>query len=178
MYNTPIGTRKNHPYPTVVVKPNQIIKFKDSNDSECIGRVISHAGKVTGKYKSCCNIEYQSPLALNVTKTWINVNSAGDVEVINSSTENNEHSKQAMKTRPQKNTQKNEIEEIYISNHLCYEKAKLKELEIWKDNNVNKKVENQNRKCISARWVSSVKQTDKGSKPKACIVAHGFDKHF
>ena len=83
-----------------------------------------------------------------------------------------------MKTRPQKNTQKNEIEEIYISNHLCYEKAKLKELEIWKDNNVNKKVENQNRKCISARWVSSVKQTDKGSKPKACIVAHGFDKHF
>ena len=63
-------------------KPNQTIKFKDLNDIECIGRVISRAGKATGKYKSCYNIEYQSPLALNGTKTWIDVNSVHDVEVI------------------------------------------------------------------------------------------------
>ena len=40
----------------------------------------------------------------------------------------------------------NEIEEIYINNHLCYEEAKLKELESWKDNNVYETVENQNQK--------------------------------
>ena len=40
MYDTPIGNKKTHPYPTVVVKPNQILKFKDPNDIECIGRVI------------------------------------------------------------------------------------------------------------------------------------------
>ena len=45
MHDTPIGNRNNHPYPTIVKKLNQIIKFKDSNDIECIGRVISHAGK-------------------------------------------------------------------------------------------------------------------------------------
>ena len=91
MLDTAVGNRKNHPYPTVVMKPNQVIKFKDSNDIKCIGRVINLAGKATGKYKSCYNIEYQSPLALSVTKTWIDLNSVHDIEVINSSTKNNEH---------------------------------------------------------------------------------------
>ena len=50
MHDIAIGNRKYHPYLTVVIKPNQIIKFKDSNDIECIGRGISHGGKTTGKY--------------------------------------------------------------------------------------------------------------------------------
>ena len=45
MHDTAIGNRKNHPYPTVVMKPSQIMKFTDSNDTEHVGRVISHAGK-------------------------------------------------------------------------------------------------------------------------------------
>ena len=81
-----------------------------------------------------------------------------------------------MKKRPQKSTQKNEIEEIYINNCLFYEEAKLKELESFKDNNVYETVENQNQECISLRWVSSIKQTDKGSKPKAHLVARGFEE--
>ena len=40
MHDIAIGNRKNHPYPTVVIKPNQIVKFKDSNDIEYIGRGI------------------------------------------------------------------------------------------------------------------------------------------
>ena len=32
MHDTAVGNRKIHPYPTVVMKSNQIIKFKDSND--------------------------------------------------------------------------------------------------------------------------------------------------
>ena len=39
MLDTAVGNRKNYPYPIVVMKPNQIIKFKDSNDIECIRRV-------------------------------------------------------------------------------------------------------------------------------------------
>ena len=41
MHDTAVRNRKNHPYPTLVMKPNEIIKFKDSYDVECIGRVIS-----------------------------------------------------------------------------------------------------------------------------------------
>ena len=79
MHDAAVGNRTNHSYPTVVMKPNQIIKFKDSNDIECIGRVVSRAGKATGKYKSCYNIEYQSPLTLDGTKTWIDVNSVHNI---------------------------------------------------------------------------------------------------
>ena len=176
MHDTAIGNRKNHPHPTVGMKPNQIIKFRDSKDIECIGRVISRAGKATGKYKSCYNIEYQSPLTLNSTKKWIDINSVHDIEVINSSTENNKHNRTSNENEIIEEHQKNEIEEIYINNHLCYEEAKLKEPECWKDNNVYETVENHNQKCISVRWVCSVKQTDKGSKPKALLVARGFEE--
>ena len=176
MHDTAIGNRKKHPYPTVVITPNQIIKFKDSNDIECIRRIISRAGKATGKYKSCYNIEYQSPLALNGTKTQINVNSVHNVAVINSSTENNEDNQTSNEIKIIEEHKKNEIVEIYINNHLCYEEAKLKELESWKDNNAYETVENQNQKCLSVCWICSVKQTNKGLKPTASIVACVFEE--
>ena len=91
MVDAVIDNRKNHSYPKVVMKPNQIIKFKDSNDIECIERVISHTEKASGKYKSCYNIEYQTPLALNATKRCIDANSVHNIEVINSSNKNNEY---------------------------------------------------------------------------------------
>ena len=83
--------------------------------------------------------------------------------------------KQVMKTRSWKNTKKMRLRRS-INNHLCFEEAKLKKLESWKDNNVYKTVENQNQKCISVGWVCSVKQTDKGSKPKVRLVARGFEE--
>ena len=49
MHDTAVVNRKKHPYPTVAMKSNQIIKFKDSNDIECIGRVICCGGKATCK---------------------------------------------------------------------------------------------------------------------------------
>ena len=52
----------------------------------------------------------------------------------------------------------------------------LKEPESWKDSNVYKAVETKIKKKISFRWVCSLKQTDKGSKPKACLVARGFEE--
>ena len=36
IHDTATGNRKNHPYPTVVMKPNQIIKLQDSNGIEYI----------------------------------------------------------------------------------------------------------------------------------------------
>ena len=99
MHDTAVGSRENHPYPTIVMKPNQIIKFNNSDDIECIVRVIGRAGKATGKYKACYNTEYQCPLALNSTKTWIDVNSVHDIEVINSSTKNNEYNQTSNKNK-------------------------------------------------------------------------------
>ena len=106
----------------------------------------------------------------------MDVNSVHHIEVINNSTENNEHNQTSNKNKIIKEHKKNETEETYINNHICYEEPKLKALEIWKDDNVYKTVENQNQKCISVCWVCSVKQTDKVSKLKVCLVARGFDQ--
>ena len=119
-------------------------------------------------------LNIKAPLARNGTKTLIDVNGVHDIEVINSSTENNEQNQTSNKHEIIEEHKKNEIEEIYINNHSCSEEAKLKELESWKDNNVQETVKNQKR--ISVRWVCSVKQTDKGSKPKANLVARGFEE--
>ena len=53
-----VDNRKNHPYPILVIKPNQIINFKDSHDIECIGRVLSRAGKARFKcgHRNCCKV--------------------------------------------------------------------------------------------------------------------------
>ena len=51
----------------------------------------------------------QSPLPLNGTKTWIDVNSVHNKEVINSSAENNEHNQ---------TSNKNEIIEEHKKNKL------------------------------------------------------------
>ena len=55
----------------LTVKLNQLRTFKDLNNIEYNGKVLSRAGKATGKYKLCHKIEYQSPSTLGGTKTWI-----------------------------------------------------------------------------------------------------------
>ena len=50
---------------------------------------------------------------------------------MDSSTENNEYNQASNENQTIDEHNKNEIEEIYINNHLCYEEAKLKELESW-----------------------------------------------
>ena len=58
MHHIAVDNRKNHPYPILVIKPNQIINFKDSHDIECIGRVLSRAGKARFKcdQRNCCKV--------------------------------------------------------------------------------------------------------------------------
>lgn len=45
----------------------------NDNNEHCIARIIGPAGKSTGKYKTCKNIEYEAPGALPETKTWIDI---------------------------------------------------------------------------------------------------------
>ena len=59
--------------------------------------------------KSCYNIKYESPLAPNSTKTWIDVNIVHDVEVINSSTENNEHNEKSHENKTIEVHKKNKL---------------------------------------------------------------------
>ena len=53
--------------------------------------------------------------------------------------------------------------------------AEEKELKSCKDKNIFV-IPYSNQKCISGRWVCSLKETSNSAEPKARIVARGFDK--
>ena len=99
-----------------------MITFKDLNNIECKGKTISCAGKGTGKYRSCYNIEYQNPSTLSGTKTWIDINNVHDIQRTNNGTER-DNQKETTKIA----LSNNRIKEIYENIHLCFEQAKLKE---------------------------------------------------
>ena len=54
-------------HPHVTVTPDSIVSFK--NDKYPVKKLYK-AGKVSGKYKSCYNIEYLSLENMNGQKTW------------------------------------------------------------------------------------------------------------
>ena len=67
----------------------------------------------------------------------------------------------------------NNDENVLLTNESDFNEAKSVELDSWKQNDVYTEVENVGQKCISTRWVSSLKLTLDGILPKARLVARG-----
>ena len=67
---------------------------------------------------------------------------------------------------------------MYVTEEVSFDQAKQDKLTSWKNNNVYKEVQrsNVNQKCISLRWVCTLKETKDGIKPKARLVARGFEE--
>ena len=60
--------------------------------------------------------------------------------------------------------------------HDEFDTAKQQELQSWKDHYVYESVPFEKQRCISVRWVCSLKTTESGIKPKARLVARGFEE--
>ena len=58
-----------------------------------------------------------------------------------------------------------------MTENISYENAKQSELASWKDNNAYECVRYKDQRCLSLRWVFSIKPSDTGLKPKARLVA-------
>ena len=67
-------------------------------------------------------------------------------------------------------------EEVFVINSIDFTNAKQSELKSWIENKVYKVVKRTNQPCISLRWVCSTKQTKEGLKPRARLVAWGFEE--
>ena len=67
---------------------------------------------------------------------------------------------------------------MYVTEEVSFDQAKQDKLTSWKNNNVYKEVQrsNVNQKCIYLRWVCTLKETKDGIKPKARLVARGFEE--
>lgn len=59
---------------------------------------------------------------------------------------------------------------------MSFNTAKQDEIMNWYKNNVFEEVDDAGQKCISTRWVCSLKETPNGIVPKARLVARGFEE--
>ena len=71
-------------------------------------------------------------------------------------------------------TEELQTENVYENNCIDFNEPKLKELHSWLKNDVYQVVPKPSKKCISLRWVLTMKETESGIIPKARLVARGF----
>ncbi|VDI07543.1 Hypothetical predicted protein [Mytilus galloprovincialis] len=65
---------------------------------------------------------------------------------------------------------------VMIFEDVSFREAKLKELNSWKNNSVYEECTDTGQKCISTRWICSLKDTSEGTIHKARLVARGFEE--
>ena len=131
-------------------KVNTNIAYRLKNDSTLkTGLIHSRAGKSTGRYKNCINVEDRE---------------TGNIDVLDFAKDIEEWDPVA--------------EEVLITSNFdaaSIAVAKEKELQSWKDNDVYTEVENIGQPVVTSRWVFSAKNVDGVIMPKARLVARGFE---
>ena len=127
------------------------VTLADSNEKMNV-KILSRAGKATGKYKDCYNYHNEG----NGQESWI------------------DFSKDVSKIREM---QENEEVMITISDEKTME-AKQKEIESWIDNEVFEEVEWEGQPMISVRWIVTEKIKKEGKIIKARLVARGFEEEL
>ena len=125
------------------------ITYEDPDTNEWRkAMIISRTGKASGK-----------------NKYWFNVKDLEDDTVKSVDFEN---------IRSWKNLN----EEVSLCKNETFEvvEAKLRELENWKNNNVYNEVEDDGQSQVSVRWVITEKIVEGVGRPKARLVASGFEE--
>ena len=122
----------------------------DTNTGEAVnGKIVSRAGKATGKHKNSFNVKNDSDGTVN----WINMDTVADLKIIPESEER---------------------VVMFSSNEACL--AKDKEMDNWLDNDVFEEVDDIGQERISSRWVVTEKVKCGETVTKARLVARGFEE--
>ena len=115
-------------------------------------KILSRAGKSTGKYKNCYNFRNEG----NGQESWL------------------DFGKDVTETREM---QEDEEIMITISDERTME-AKKKEMASWIENEVFEEVECDGQPTISVRWIITEKMKKEGKIIKARLVARGFEEEY
>ena len=155
-----VVTRKDPiPNPIASIKPGNIIRYNQKgNDDQIQAEIISRAGKATGKNKNWFNVKIKKPENLEGEEMSVDLGKVSDLNV----------------TEPPIGAM--EQDTIMMVESGDFDEAKKRELDSWKQNNVFTEIEDAGQKCISTRWVCSLKNTPNGAIPKARLVARGFEE--
>ena len=125
------------------VKVKQEISFRLHNGQTRSAEVLSRAGKKTGKFQNWYNIKYTHPSTIAGNTENIDLSAIKDLNIIDKTP-----------IVPDNQT----TDGVFITENLTYDDAKIRELQSWKENNVYEEVPYTKQKCISVRWICSLKQ--------------------
>ena len=133
-------------------KIGQRIKgFLQDSGEQMSGRIVSRAGKATGKHKNCFNIKKDCDGSIH----WLDLDKhLTECEIV-----------------------PDDLEMMILFNSdevIC---AKNKEIENWRQNNVYDEVENMGQEYVSVRWVVTEKIKEGKEIIKARLVARGFEEN-
>ena len=136
----------------IKVKVGQRIKGiqRDSGEIMC-GKLVSRAGKATGKFKNCFNMQKDS----DGTVEWFDLKKDFlEFEIID-----------------------DDVELVVFFNSEEVICAKEKEIDSWKQNDVYEEMEDLGQETISVRWVITEKLRENAPIIKARLVARGFEEN-
>ena len=126
------------------------IKGIHSNTGDLVsGKIISRAGKMTGKNRFCYNVEKDS----DGSKGWMDLSKVNELSIV-----------------PEN------VEMIVMFNSEAVTQAKHEEIKNWKKNEVYEEVENRGQKTISVRWVVTERVKETKTVTRARLVARGFEE--
>ena len=141
------------------IKPGQKVTYKDQHTGNVVSaKVLGRAGKATGRNKDWFNLEYLEPEGIKGISQSVDLSQVDGLEV-NSETETEIVS-----------------EQVQIVGEMSWNNAKLDEIENWKKHDVFVEENDAGQKCVSTRWVCTMKETAEGLVPKARLVARGFEE--
>ena len=114
------------------------------------GRVVSRAGKATGKYRSCYNFKWDA----DGSTSWADINKDfSEWEIIGDDVE---------------------MMVMFTSEEILA--AKNREIKSWQEHDVYERVEDVGQTAVSVRWVVTEKYKEGHPVVKARLVARGFEE--
>lgn len=158
-----IGTQSDTEQGTDVrLKTVQVLKYRDRHSGALhTAKVLGHADKATGKYKNWYNLLLIGPTNVAGSKNSVDISYLESLQIEPAVTD----------VRAT-----NVSEDVLVTKYLSFDLAKQEEMKCWRDNSVFEEVQDEGQKCISTRWVCTLKETLAGLVPKARLVARGFDE--
>ena len=145
------------------LKAGKVVTYTDIESGQTVtGKILGRAGKATGKNRDWFNMQYSGPEEIAGTTGSVNLSQMGNVHMAPS-----EHADLCTDSYE---------DDILLMNDDVFHPAKQAELCNWKENDVFEEVSDEGQKCISTRWVCTLKETPDGVAPKARLVARGFEE--
>lgn len=148
----------------ISLKKSQVVQFT-KDDTLYEAEILGRAGKASGKYANCFNIKYRSPS--DRSNEWVNFDHVKDLVIVPQVVEQPVSESMASDNQS--------TDQVLVAENVDFMAAKETEIKNWIENEVFEEQEYSGQKCISLKWVCSLKQTKAGIQPKARLVARGFE---